>query len=150
LDAIPLTANGKVDRHALPDPERSRPDLDAPFVAPRTPVEKALATIWTVVLSLDEVGIYDDFFDLGGHSLAAARVVAQVIKQFQLDIPLQSLFESPTVAEMATVIVENQAKRLGEQELNAILSQLESLSDEDAKGVLTGHGDLAGIGVKHE
>jgi len=94
--------------------------------------------------------MHDNFFDLRGHSLAATQVVSQVIKQFQLEIPLRSLFQSPTVAEMAAVIVENQAKRLGEQDLNAILSQLESLSDEDARRVLAGHGDLTGIGDKHE
>jgi acyl carrier protein len=133
LDALPLTPNGKVDRKALPDPGTSRPELDSAYVAPKTLIEQELANIWGEVLSLNQIGIYDNFFDLGGHSLAATRVVSQVIKQFQLELPLQSLFQSPTVAEMASVIAENQAKKLAEKDLNRILSELESLSDEEAQ-----------------
>jgi acyl carrier protein len=88
------------------------------------------------VLSVDQVGLHDNFFDLGGHSLAATRVVAQVIKKYQLEIPLQALFQSPTVAQMAAVITENQANTLDEQELDRILTQLESLSDEQAEQCL--------------
>jgi acyl carrier protein len=95
-----------------------------------------LAQIWAEVLSLDGVGIHDNFFDLGGHSLAATRVVSQVIKQFQLELPLQSLFQSPTVAEMAVLIAENEAKKLDETDMHRILAELESLSDEDAKKIL--------------
>ena len=75
LSALPLTPNGKVDRLALPALEGKRPELDTPFIAPRTPIEEELAGIWAEVLSLDQVGIHDDFYDLGGHSLAATRVV---------------------------------------------------------------------------
>ncbi len=133
LDALPLTPNGKVDRRSLPDPGKSRPDLDTQFVAPRTSVEKKLAQIWAEVLSLDQVGIHDNFFDLGGHSLAATRVVSQVMKQFQLEIPLQSLFQSPTVAKIAAVIMEHQTKKLGEKDLERILAELESMSEEEAQ-----------------
>jgi hypothetical protein len=79
------------------------------------------------------VGIYDNFFELGGHSLAATRVVSQVLKTFQLELPLQSLFQSPTVAEMALVITEHEGKKLDGNELNRILTELESLSDEEAQ-----------------
>ena len=133
LDALPLTPNGKVDRLALPEPRKSRPELGTPFVTPSTPVEEDLSRIWSEVLSLDQVGIRDNFFDLGGHSLAAARVVSQVIKQFQLELPLQSLFQSPTVAEMAVIITETQAKKLSEEDLTRVLAELESLSDEQAQ-----------------
>jgi acyl carrier protein len=101
-------------------------------VAPQTPIESRLAQIWAEVLSLDQVGIHDNFFDLGGHSLAATRVVSQVIKHFQVQLPLKSLFESPTIAEMARVITEHQAKKLNEQELENLLADLESMSEEQA------------------
>jgi amino acid adenylation domain-containing protein len=104
LDTLPLTSNGKVNRRLLPEPGSSRPELDNPFVAPGTLVEEKLASIWTEVLSLDQVGIHDNFFDLGGHSLAATRVVSQVIKQFQLEIPIQYFFHTPTVAGLANYI----------------------------------------------
>jgi len=150
LDTLPRTPTGKVDRRALPAPDNSRPELHTSFVAPRTPVEKELAKIWANVLSLDQVGIHDNFFDLGGHSLAATRVVSQVIKTFRLEIPLRSLFESPTVEQMATVITESQAKILGEQGLQRILSELDSLSDEDAKKLLAGQGALDSTRDDHE
>jgi acyl carrier protein len=139
LPALPLTPNGRVDHLALPAPEGTRPELDTPFAAPRTPIEAELAKIWADVLSLDQVGIHDNFFDLGGHSLAATRVVSQVIKQFRLDLPLQSLFQSPTVAEMAAVIDERQKNRLTEEELERILTELEAMSEEEAKKISSAH-----------
>ena len=105
LDSMPLLPTGKVDRRALPDPGNERPELETPFVGPRTGIEKELRRIWTEVLGLDLIGVHDNFFDLGGHSLAATRVVSQVIKTFELELPLQSLFQSPTVAEMAAIIL---------------------------------------------
>ena len=137
LDDLPLTPAGKVDRKALPDPGRARPELDNPYSAPKTPVEKTLAHIWSELLSLDRVGIHDNFFDLGGHSLAATRVVSQVIKRFELEIPLQSLFQSPTVAAMAAIIIEHQWNKLGEKEMEGILTELDSLTDERAQRLLT-------------
>jgi len=133
LDALRLTPTGKVNRRALPNPGTSRPELDIPFVAPRTPVETELAQIWAKVLSVEQVGIHDRFFDLGGHSLNATQVVSQVIKQFQIEVPLQSLFESPTIAEMAAVITERQATMIGESELERILAEIESISEEKAR-----------------
>lgn len=94
---------------------------------------KDLAVIWATLLSLDRVGIHDNFFDLGGHSLLATRVVSRVIDHFQPELPIRSLFQSPTVAEIAVVITENQAKKLDETDLQRILSGLESLSDENAQ-----------------
>jgi len=132
LDALPLTPTGKIDRRALPDPGKSRPDLDTPFVASRTPVEQELSQIWAKVLSLEQVGIQDSFIELGGHSLAATRVVSQVIKTFQVEIPLRSFFEAPTVTEMAAVIEAHQGKKVGEVDLEGMLAELESLSEDEA------------------
>jgi amino acid adenylation domain-containing protein len=150
MDAMPLAPSGKIDRKALPDPSGCRPELGSPYIAPRTIVEQDLAEIWAAVLSLDRVGIHDNFFDLGGHSLAATRIVSQVIKKFRLEIPLQSLFQSPTIAEMTAVIAESRAKKLGKTDLRRILTELESLSDEDAKKLLADQGASTGIRDNHE
>jgi len=136
LDALPLTPSGKVDRKALPVPDSSRPELGTPFVAPRSPTEEKLAKIWAGVLSLDQVGIHDNFFDLGGHSLAATRVISRVINTFKIELPIKSLFESPTVAEMAGVITQNMGKGAGDEELARMLAELEVLSDEEAQRLL--------------
>ena len=141
MEAFPLAPNGKVDRQALPPPSSTRPELDTVFVAPRTPIESRLAQIWSEVLSIDQVGVNDNFLDLGGHSLAATRVVSQVIKHFQVDLPLQSLFQSPTVAEMTRLITEHRVKKLSEDELQSILKDLESMSDEQARKFLSEQGE---------
>ena len=80
LAAMPLLPNGKLNRRALPPPDRQRPKLESLYAAPRTPVEVELAEIWAKVLELDQVGINDNFFDLGGHSLLATQVISRVIK----------------------------------------------------------------------
>jgi len=104
LDALPLMPNGKIDRRALPSPDRSRPELDKAFVAPRTPTEELLAEIWAQLLDLERVGVHDNFFDLGGHSLLATQVVSRMREAFQVEIPLRRLFEVPTVAGLAESI----------------------------------------------
>jgi surfactin family lipopeptide synthetase A len=101
LPALPLTPNGKVDRRALPAPDQVRLAPDDALVAPRTPVEEALAGIWADVLGLTQVGIHDNFFELGGHSLLATQVIARLQAAFQVELPLRSLFEAPTVADLA-------------------------------------------------
>jgi amino acid adenylation domain-containing protein len=136
LDTMPLTRNGKVDRPALPEPGQSRPELDTPFVAARTLIEEDLAKIWAEVLSLDQLGVHDNFFDLGGHSLAATRVISQVIKRFQAEVPLQALLSAPTVAEMAAMIVEHQARRLDRESSIRMLAEVEQLTDEEARKLL--------------
>ena len=81
--SLPLSLKGKLDRRALPKPDSTRPELELPFVAPRTPVEEKLASIWADVLGIDEVGVYDNFLDLEGHSLLANQVISGVIDAFQ-------------------------------------------------------------------
>lgn len=90
-------------------------------------------SIWEKVLDVRPVGIHDNFFDLGGHSLAATRVISQVIKQFQLELPLQSLFQSPTVAKMAAVITLNLARRASDAELTQILREVEAMTEDEAQ-----------------
>ncbi len=104
LDSLPLTPNGKLDRAALPQPDQTRPELMITFVAPRTPVEELLAKLWAEVLKLERVGIDDNFFELGGHSLLATQVVSRVRQAFQMELPLRSLFENPTIEGFANMI----------------------------------------------
>ena len=101
LDTLPLTLNGKVDRRALPAPDLSHLELDSAFVTPRTPIEEMLTGIWEEVLKVTGVGIHDNFFELGGHSLLATQVISRIRDTFQLELPLRSLFETPTVATLA-------------------------------------------------
>jgi acyl carrier protein len=136
LDRMPLTPHGKLDRKALPPPQRRRPDLDNPFVAPATPLEKRLSRIWGEVLYQDEVGAHDNFFELGGHSLAAMRVIAHIGKEFQFELPLRSFLEAPTVAETATIILNRHQRKPDDRELTVVLADLESMSEQQAQVLL--------------
>ncbi|MFC1713743.1 amino acid adenylation domain-containing protein [Candidatus Poribacteria bacterium] len=133
MDSLPLVANGKVNLQALPAPGTERPELDTPFAAPRTPAEMEVAGIWSDVLGLDEVGIHDSFFDLGGHSLLATQIISRVIDMFQVVVPMRSLFQSPTVADMAMIIGQNQTSKAERGGVNRILAELETLLDEQVK-----------------
>ncbi|NTW01287.1 MAG: amino acid adenylation domain-containing protein, partial [Oscillochloris sp.] len=132
LDAFPLTPSGKVDRRALPAPDAARPELIERYVAPRNPSEAEIATAWADVLGLEQIGIHDNFFELGGHSLLATRLVSRLRSFFHVDLPLRSLFETPTVAGVAIAIAQAQADQTDDDELAALLAELEELSDEEA------------------
>jgi acyl carrier protein len=130
LDSLPLTPNGKLDRAVLPAPGQTRPELKETYLAPRTPVEGKLAAIWREILKLERIGIHDDFFALGGHSLMATQVISRIHDAFRVELPLRSLFETPTVAGLAA-----QVAPAPEQTAN-VLAELELLSDEDAQLLL--------------
>ena len=102
LDAMPLTPNGKLNRYALPAPEYESSNSE--FVPPRNALEVQLADIWCHVLGVEQVGIHDNFFALGGHSLLATRVITQIRHQFKLDMPLKTLFETNSFAELAAIL----------------------------------------------
>ncbi len=104
LDALPLTPNGKLDHRALPVPSQLRPEVLKPFVAPKTEVEQTLAAIWSQVLKIENIGVDDHFFELGGHSLTATQVIARMRKAFQIELPLRTIFDSPTVAKLSTIV----------------------------------------------
>ncbi|MGB3204152.1 MAG: amino acid adenylation domain-containing protein [Crinalium sp.] len=104
LKSLPLTSNGKVDRKALPAPDHTHNELAVNFVAPTTPLEKSLAEIWTKLLNLEQIGIHDNFFDLGGHSLLITQLVAKIRDTFQVELPIRSLFDAPTIARLAACI----------------------------------------------
>ncbi|APR75501.1 Malonyl CoA-acyl carrier protein transacylase [Minicystis rosea] len=99
LDALPLNENGKVDRRALPAPGSA--SIEGAYVAPRNAVEEMIAGIWADVLGLPRAGVTDGFFDLGGHSLLATQIIARIAAAFAVELPLQTIFETPTVAGLA-------------------------------------------------
>jgi acyl carrier protein len=101
LEALPLTPNGKVNRRVLLASDRTPAMVESVFEAPRTPVEQVLAQIWQDLLGVAQIGIHDNFFALGGHSLLATRVMSHLRAAFQVELPLRSLFEHPTIADLA-------------------------------------------------
>jgi amino acid adenylation domain-containing protein len=104
LAALPLTGNGKVDRHRLPPPAGPSSGLTAISLSPRSSVEAELTQLWREILGLEQVGIHDNFFDLGGHSLLATQLLSRVRDRLQVQVPLRSLFAAPTIAELAQAI----------------------------------------------
>lgn len=104
LDELPLTPSGKLDRRALPKPNQERPSLEESYVGPSDELEETLAGIWSDVLHVDQVGTHDNFFDLGGHSLLAVRMVVEIEKVYGKHLPLATLFEAPTVEQLAGIL----------------------------------------------
>lgn len=139
LETLPLTSSGKVNRLALPRPTGAQLATGRDFVAPRTDVEKQLASIWTEVLRRDRVDVNDNFFEIGGHSLLATQVISRVRKRFQVEMPLRSMFESPTVASLAAVLEDQQKVRpapvqaLRRRQNSA---KIEQLSSEEVNSLL--------------
>jgi amino acid adenylation domain-containing protein len=104
LPALPLSPNGKVDARALPAPERVRPELEAAYAAPKSELERIIATVWQEELKVETVGIHDNFFDLGGHSLLLARVHSRLREALDRDLSLVELFKNPTVSSLAAAL----------------------------------------------
>ncbi|MEH1922365.1 amino acid adenylation domain-containing protein [Nostoc sp.] len=104
LDSLPLTPNGKVDRRNLPGCDRTRPNLEETFVAPRNPIEEKLAVIWAALLALEQIGVNDNFFQLGGHSLIATQILSRVRELFQVELSFHHIFDKPTIAGLALLI----------------------------------------------
>ena len=137
LDNLPLTANGKVDRQALPDPITDQPQMAESFVGPRTPTEELVASAWCKALKLSRVSMNDNFFELGGHSLLAARVFAELQKTVTVELNLVDIFNAPTVAGLANLIYEREVQHEESDELMSLLAELEDLSDEEAHQQMT-------------
>ncbi|MBN3884455.1 MAG: amino acid adenylation domain-containing protein [Nostoc sp.] len=131
LEAFPLTPNGKINRRALPAPDADQRNLEVDFVAPRTPTEQELATIWVEVLKLKQVGIHDNFFELGGHSLLATQVISRLREAFYLNFPLRYLFENPTIAELAQKVNAQQIEQAENDAIAQILGEVAQLSEEE-------------------
>ncbi len=104
LDELPRTVGGKVDRDRLPDPDGHRPTLSGEYVGPRNPTEEAIADVWKEVLQVDRIGIHDNFFDLGGHSLLVTLAVARLGKALERPVDMRDFFEHPTIAEFVAAL----------------------------------------------
>jgi amino acid adenylation domain-containing protein len=106
LEALPLTRSGKVDRRALPIMEAKEAELEADFVSPGNPIEEVLGLLWIELLHCGQISIHRNFFELGGHSLLALRLIALIQERFPVKLPLRSIFEAPTIAQLAQIIEE--------------------------------------------
>jgi amino acid adenylation domain-containing protein len=136
LDALPLTPNNKVDRHALPAPDPGRRAVQSAYVAPRNPVEEVVAGIWAETLGSDRVGVLDDFFALGGHSLLSTQVVSRVRDMFGIDIALHRVFTEPTVAGMTRILLEDPGRRPVIERTAELVVRLADLSDDEVARAL--------------
>ena len=137
LEKFPLNAHGKVERRALPAPERTRAETGVEYVAPKTPLEETVATIWAEVLRVDRVGVKDSFFALGGHSLLAMQVTSRIREALELEIPLRALFEHRTLESYALAILQNQIEEGDDADLSELLRELDGLSDEHVRVLLS-------------
>ncbi|HEV3468925.1 MAG TPA: amino acid adenylation domain-containing protein [Pyrinomonadaceae bacterium] len=137
LGELPRLPSGKLDRRALPRPERARPDGGGEFVAPRTPLEEGIARTWSSVLGVERIGVRDNFFELGGHSLLATQVVSRLRDEARVEVPLRSLFENPTVEGLAAAVARLRSEQAEGSEVADLLAELESLSKEDARRLLS-------------
>jgi len=136
LEALPLTANGKIDRKALPAPAQDRSTLFGEYVAPRSAVEQILARIWAELLQVERVGLNDNFFDLGGHSLLAARLVARLRSVLSIELPLRAVFESPTLVDLSETVLQQEGQRARIEKTAEVLLELEQLSEGEAGQML--------------
>jgi hypothetical protein len=114
LSQLPLTANGKVNRKALPLPGETGGGSPIEFVRPRSSVERVIASVWATVLKTNNFGVYDNFFDLGGHSLLMAHVHNILSQQFNKDLPLITLLEHPTISALARYLTAQQEQDRGD------------------------------------
>jgi acyl carrier protein len=149
LDKFPLTPNNKINRKALPPPAADRSEASLDFTPPRTPMEERLAKIWRELLGQTVIGIDDNFFEAGGHSLLAMQMMARVRDEFRAEISLRNIFEAPTIAELA-VILERKAEQpalpalqpaacaqpISAQHAQELLDRLDDLSDNEVESLL--------------
>ena len=126
LEALPLTPNGKVDRRVLPAPEGPRPELEAAYIAPSTAVERSIATVWQEVLHLDQVGLHDNFFDLGGHSLLLVQVQSKLQAAFHTQVSVVDLFKYPTIHALSTYLGQTKSGQAPSRQHDGSVEKLEA------------------------
>ncbi|WP_205519984.1 phosphopantetheine-binding protein, partial [Pyxidicoccus caerfyrddinensis] len=134
LETLPLNSSGKLDRKALPSPDEAVA-ATSEYVAPRNETEQRLASLWSELLQVEQVGIHDNFFTLGGHSLLATQAVTRIQSAFNVKLSLQDFFEAPTVADFALNILRLTAQ--GDlAELESMMNQLDQLEDAEVQKLL--------------
>ena len=121
----------------LSKPTYPKPQLGNAYVAPSSEIESTLADIWQQILGVEPVGVRDNFFELGGDSLFAAQLVSRLSKTFEIELPYQSLFSAPTVAELAEVMIQKLAEQTDQEALAQALAEIEQLSEDEAQEILT-------------
>jgi hypothetical protein len=134
VNAMPLTAHGKIDRRALPAPTAENIATTAEYIAPRTPLERDLAAIWRESLALQRVGIDENFFEIGGHSLSAMRVVVRIRSVLDMDVPVACLFQNPTIESMAIAIDGMRSSMHSDEDLLRLLEEIEAMQASNAEG----------------
>lgn len=151
LESLPLTPSGKLDRRALPAPERSRPRVERRYVLPRTRTEERVAAIWSDLLGIERTGAYDNFFELGGHSLLATRVLSRMREAFHVELPVRAFFETPTVAGLAQLVEEARARGEAGQTTTIVRLSREAHAATLLPGGVLDPADLSkGKRVKHK
>jgi len=130
VDAFPLTPNGKLDRKTLPPPHERSPSLDDAYVAPRTPTEEMLASIWCELLNLKQVGVHDNFFEWGGHSLLAMQLRFQIQRRLGVELPLATIYLRPTIEGIALSVLQHNLEALGAEEARELFAELDGVLDD--------------------
>jgi amino acid adenylation domain-containing protein len=130
VEVLPRTLSGKIDRRALPAPGAVRSGSEIDYIAPRTPTEEVITVIWSELLGVKKIGVNDNFFHLGGHSLLATQLLSRVRQVFFVDVPLRSLFETPTVASLSLRVTQAQVEEVDDEEISSIIAELKGLSGE--------------------
>ena len=136
LKEFPLTANGKIDRRKLPAVEEVRQDSRPTFVAPRTPTEKFIAGIWAKMLGVAQVGIHDNFFELGGHSLLAYQVISRLGEAYHVQIPMRTIFDTPTIAGLALSVTKMQMAEEDIHDLTQMIEEIKLMSGDELDTML--------------
>lgn len=134
MPKLPRLPNGKLDHHALPEPDMVEQSKN--FVAAHTPVEQALAGIWSEILQVEHVGIHDNFFELGGHSLLVIQAVSRLREIFRIELPLHSLFEANTIAKLAELVTAQEKKPGQTQKIAQALQKIAAMSAQDVQEML--------------
>jgi amino acid adenylation domain-containing protein len=141
IDALPVTANGKIDRRALPGPA-GRAAADEPSAEPSTPIEEMIASAWREALQVDRLGVHDNFFDVGGHSLLAAKVVSLVRNQMNVDLTIVDLFQAPTISALAELLAPRVAERSARDEFEHLMREIAEMTEAEAQYLLDEELDL--------
>ncbi|MTJ48117.1 non-ribosomal peptide synthetase [Dolichospermum sp. UHCC 0259] len=131
LETLPLTSNGKVNKKILPAPDQLNAEVKESFIAPRNSLEEQLANIWAEVLKIEKVGIYNNFFSLGGHSLLVTQLISKMRDDIGVELVIQDVFNYPNVANLAVIVTEKLAQDIDEDILARSLAELEELSNAD-------------------
>src|SRR5579864_1263922 len=136
LNSLPLTPTGKLDRRALPVPTNENLGPEQEYVAPRNPTEEIVASIFAELLQVEQVGILDNFFESGGHSLLAVQLASHLREIFQVEVPLKKIFEDPTIAGVTAALLEEEDERLRVERTAELMVKLAAVSDDQAETML--------------